>query len=640
MLTPDVIERVDALKRFQIMDTAPDPLFDSLARLAADIFGTPVALISFIDDRRQWFKTRVGFDRAETGIDEGLCIRTIEGGDVLVVPDASKDRRFAEDPFIKDTGFRFYAGASLTTTDGYNLGALCVLDFVPRQPKPMHVAMLRSLAGLVMGLLQAHRSEINFVADKDRVRGLADRPARIIGSVQDITDEQQMLARAVHLANHDPMTGLPNRAHFFQLLDEALASAKPDKTHALLFFDLDHFKDINDAFGYEAGDLVIKKVAARLVHRLCGVRSAVVSRFGGDEFAIFLPSVSADGAAEALIAQIGADVSRDLDVMGRKLKTGISMGIAHSDAGDETAQSLFRKADLALRHAKQSGRSQFVTYTDQLADAIHKDKELLREILEGIERNEFEVYYQPVVELRTGEVAGFEALLRWYHPERGLVTAGLFAHLIDDPRLGQRLSDLVFRQVVDTASAWTRAGHRFGQIAINVSSALLRDPFFPDRLSNVAKAGVAPSSIKLEITEGVLLGRTADKAAKVLKTIREMGFEIALDDFGTGYASLVHLTQFPITQLKIDRSFVQKMSSGDRDRTIVQSMCALAEGLGLTAVAEGIEHRSSELMLRMMGCRYGQGFHYAPALQREEALEFILSQSKLPSQDINNSACL
>lgn len=864
MNRPDVAASKEVVERYQILDTPADPLFDSLASIAAHIFDAPVALISLLDENRQWFKARFGFDRTETGLDESFCIHAVGGDGVLVVENAIVDPLFADNPLVQRNGIRFYAGAPLTTADGYSLGTICVLDYAARRPEPAQLKMLQKLAELVLAMLESHRSGIDFATNRDRLKGVADNtlgglfefardasgrqwlnyasagfidavgvtpaeamsdiasvfanihpddivdfgasideayrceaswehifrvnhptkgliwvlgvahpvsnshgtitcqgclldvtervneqksleeayrqlekqhrelneyqcllnqigrmakigawtidlkseelkwspevyalhgvddtfvptlesalnfcdqafraqlndalsgiaatgatmemeypitrpdgdrrwirtigeierddlgePLRLIGSVQDITDEQELLARAMHNSNHDSMTGLPNRAFFFQRIQASLKQGESEETAVLLFFDLDHFKDINDAFGYEAGDAVIKEVAWRLELLLSQFKGTLFSRFGGDEFAVFLPADLDCDAMEGVIAQIGADVTRDLDIMGRRLKTAMSMGVARSEGQDETADTLFRKADLALRHAKQSGRAQIVTYTEQLADETQKDKDLLRDMLEGLEREAFEVYYQPIVDLKSGVLDSFEALLRWHHPERGLVSAGIFAHLIDDPILGQRLSDVVLEQVIETALAWTKSGHQFGQIAINITSAQLRDPFFLDRLSEISKAGLAPSSIKLEITEGVLLGRTADKASQVLERIRDMGFEIALDDFGTGYASLVHLTQFPITQLKIDMSFVRKMAHSDRDRTIVQSMCALAEGLGLTAVAEGIEDESTELMLRMMGCRLGQGYHYAKALQRQEALVFIGSQ--------------
>lgn len=868
-MRPANLQRIQALRNFNILDTAPDPVFDTLTRIAANIFEVSTSLISFVDQERQWFKSRLRFDREETSLQESFCALAIKGSNVFVVPDASKDRRFDQNPLVRDGSVRFYAGAPLVTTDNHGLGTICVLDTAPRQPSAVQLEMLQELACITMGLLDAHRSGMKLDADKEFVHGLADsspgglfefardasgaqwlnyasrgimdtvgvapdvatddvrrvfsnvhvddraafqrsidkayhavarwehqfrvvhpakgtisilgvshpvreqygvvtwqgclmdvtervaerenlkearnrlrkqnrelkeyqillnqiarmskvgawkidypskavswtpevynlhgipstaqitvdeavafcepsmRPelelqlkntletgqtleveypittpagerrwvrtvgeaefgedggiVRLIGSAQDITKEQELLARALHHSSHDHMTGLPNRASFFRHLDKLLAKDRTGAALALFFFDLDHFKDINDAFGYEVGDLVIQEIAQRLRLHFDDSPDAFISRFGGDEFVILLFQGPDEKRIEETAERIKASITRELLVEGRRLTCGLSMGVALSAEGSELPSSLFRKADLALRHAKKSGRARFAFYTDELAAATEQDHTLRREIVAGIQRDEFEVFYQPIIDLRTSMLDGFEALLRWHHPQRGLTSAGIFAHLIDDPVIGQRLSDLVFRQVTDTAREWMAAGRSFGQIAINISSVQLRDPFFIGRLQRVVDAGLPSSCIKLEITEGVLLGRTADKAAQVLAQIREMGFDIALDDFGTGYASLVHLTQFPITQLKIDMSFVRKMATSDKDRTIVQTMCALAEGLQLTAVAEGIEDEATELMLRQMGCHFGQGYRYAKALPPIEAERFILNSMKSSS---------
>ncbi|VVT32551.1 EAL domain-containing protein [Rhizobium sp. EC-SD404] len=863
--------RLDALRSFHVLDTATEPVFDTLTKLAAHIFGVSTSLISFVDDHRQWFKARIGFDREETTLDESFCRFAIEGDEVFVVPDAAKDERFADNPLVTSGAVSFYAGAPLITRDHHRLGTICVIDPQSREPSPYHLEMLRELARITMDLLDARRLGIDLNADKDRVYGLADNspgglfefkrnsegeqwlsyasrglidtlgvspdvavkdieqvfsqlhpedveafatsideayrsvapwehqfrvqhptkgtlsilgashpvreeagivtwqgclmdvtervaeqerledvrstlekqyrelseyqmllsqigrmsrvggwavdlatdevtwtsevyaihgvspedftptveravdfcalpererlrqlvsiaietgevleaeyplitpsgerkwvrtigeteyrsdgaPTRLIGSLQDVTEEQELLSRALHHSSHDHMTGLPNRAAFFQRLDELLGERGSDPCLALLFFDLDHFKDINDAFGYEAGDAVIKELGRRLSALVSGGDCAHVSRFGGDEFGVLLTSVPDEQSLQLQARRIKHHLSAEMTIKGVQLHSRVSMGAVLAEGSEVSAASLFSKADVALLHAKQSGRGGLVLYTDELGAADERDHQLRREIVEGIEHAEFEVYYQPIIDLWSGALDGFEALLRWHHPKNGPTSAGLFAHLIDDPMIGAGLSDLVFDQVIETATRWTAEGRPFGQIAINISSVQLRDPSFLDRLGRVVDARLPASSIKLEITEGVLLGRTAEKAAQVLAKINEMGFSIALDDFGTGYASLVHLTQFPIHQLKIDMSFVRRMSTSEKDRTIVQTMCSLAEGLRLTVVAEGVEDETTALMLRSMGCRFAQGWLYAKALSPTQAQEFIAVNENHPKR--------
>jgi diguanylate cyclase (GGDEF)-like protein len=863
--------RLDALRSFHILDTATEPVFDTLANLAAHIFGVSTSSISFVDDHRQWFKARIGFDRGETPLEESFCRFAIEGDEVFVVSNAAKDERFADNPLVTSGTVSFYAGAPLITHDHQRLGTICVLDPQPREPSLYHIDMLRELARITMNLLDARRLGIDLHADKDRVYGLADHspgglfefkrssegeqwlsyasrglidtlgvppdvavkdigqvfsrlhredaeafatsideayrsvapwqhqfrvqhptkgtlsilgvshpvreeaglvtwqgclmdvtervaeqerledarstlekqfrelseyqmllsqigrmsrvggwavdlateevtwtsevyaihgvspenftptveraidfcalpererlrqivsnaidtgadleveyplitpagerkwvrtigeieyrsdgaPTRLIGSLQDVTEEQDLLSRALYLSSHDHMTGLPNRAAFFQRLDELSSECGSHPEHALLFFDLDHFKDINDAFGYEAGDAVIKELGRRLSALVSKGECAHASRFGGDEFGVLLTNVPDKQFLQLQARRIKHHLSGEMTIKGVRLHSRVSMGAVLAEGSAMSAASLFSKADMALLHAKQSGRGGLVLYTDELGAADERDHQLRREIVEGIERAEFEVHYQPIIDLWSGGLDGFEALLRWHHPKKGLTSAGLFAHLIDDPMIGAGLSDLVFNQVIETAKRWTAEGLPFGQIAINISSVQLRDPSFLDRLGRVVEAGLPASSIKLEITEGVLLGRTAEKAAQVLAQINEMGFSIALDDFGTGYASLVHLTQFPIHQLKVDMSFVRRMSTSEKDRTIVQTMCSLAEGLRLTVVTEGVEDDTTARMLRSMGCRFAQGWLYAKALSPAEAEDFIAANESQPKR--------
>lgn len=448
--------------------------------------------------------------------------------------------------------------------------------------------------------------------------------SRLVGSLQDITNERTLLERVRYHAAHDHLTRLANRPAFFGDLTTILAQSGPNDVHALAFMDIDHFKDVNDAFGYEFGDRVISVVADRLntVIESHGGRSQV-ARFGGDEFAVLLADLKDADEARAIVQSITDEIATDVVLGGRGMRTAVSMGVSIYPEHGADAASLFRKADLALRHSKKAGRARFTVFTRNMEEEASADQLLKSEMLRGMEADEFEAHYQPIVDLANGALEGFEALLRWKHPERGLVSAGVFAHLIDDPTIGGNLSTVVIDQVAETIRHWSAKGLPFGRIAINITSSQLRNPSFEQQLADIIAAGIEPSRLKLEITEGVLLGRSADQAVAILSRIREMGFSIALDDFGTGYASLVHLTEFPIDQIKIDMSFVRKIATSEKDATIVQTMCALANGLNLTAVAEGIEDAGIEKMLRSMGCHYGQGYLYAKALPRNEAEAII-----------------
>ena len=454
-----------------------------------------------------------------------------------------------------------------------------------------------------------------------------DMPIRMIGSLQDVTDERELLERVQHHATHDHLTGLSNRSHFFRRICNVLSTTDSKDRHALLFIDLDHFKDINDAFGYEVGDELVQGIAEKIKEGVSqfGSRSQV-ARFGGDEFGVFIADIDDELNLVPQLQSLLDQIHSQIHANGHRIRTTASMGVALFPSDGQNGHTLFRKADLALRHAKKSGRARFACFTSAMEEEATAEQILKVDLLRGIEASEFELYYQPVIDLRNSGLNGFEGLLRWHHPERGLQSAGTFAHLLDDPTIGEPISELVLEQAAATARDWYDKELAFGQIAVNITSAQLRNPMFEDRLKALIELGVRPEHIKLEITEGVLLGRSSDKVAQVLRRLRDMGFTIALDDFGTGYASLVHLTQFPIDQLKIDMSFVRKMVHSEKDRTIVQTMCSLAQGLNMTTVAEGIEDVEIEQMLRLVGCDYGQGYLYAKALCKADAEEFVASR--------------
>ena len=449
---------------------------------------------------------------------------------------------------------------------------------------------------------------------------LSDDPSvgGIVLNTRDIHDAKELQEQLVHEAYHDGLTGLSSRALFRERLHTALLG---DGDVAILFQDLDGFKEVNDSLGHAAGDQLLVQVADRLRE---SVREGdLVARFGGDEFAVLIESDTAMCDAETLARRIIGAVDEPFAVGGREMHVGASVGIASAcDAGD--IQQLMRNADLAMYKAKAAGGSGLATYDPAMHDQLVDRLELEADLRLALERDELALHYQPTVDLRTGEIVGFEALVRWHHPTRGLVSPLDFIGIAEATGLIVPLGRWVIAEACRQAVAWGAGSTRTLKMAVNVSVRQFDHCDLSETVAEVlAETGMPVDQLCLEMTESVLLSDTDENLTQLLR-LKELGVTLAMDDFGTGYSSLAYLRRFPLDVLKIDRSFVDRLGGDTEDVALVRTIVRLGRSLGMLTVAEGIEDAVQLTALQEMGCDLAQGYHLSrplPAEQAGEALE-------------------
>ncbi|HZO04579.1 MAG TPA: EAL domain-containing protein [Burkholderiales bacterium] len=424
-------------------------------------------------------------------------------------------------------------------------------------------------------------------------------------------------ARLAYLAQFDPLTELPNRTLFADRFSQMIAQAQRHGTPlAVLFIDLDEFKVVNDTLGHAGGDALLKEVAGRL---LSAVRAGdTVARISGDEFAIVLADlVRADDAA--LVAQKLIDRLADAaEINGKEVFVTASIGIAAYPSDGADAEALIGAADAAMYRAKQAGRNAYQFYTAEINQRSRARAQLGTELRRALERDEFALVYQPKYGLDRRQPSGAEALLRWKHPERGMVSPGEFIPVLEETGLIVPVGEWVVRRACEDLKAWLAAGVNVGPVSVNLSARQFKLQDLDKRIqSMVLAAGIDPGLIELEITESQLM-QDPDHAIRVMRALREAGMRIAIDDFGTGYSSLAYLTRFPVGALKIDRSFVSDMARDKDDATIVRTIIEMAHSLGFTVVAEGVETEEQANLLRLLRCEQAQGYLYARPMPAAE----------------------
>jgi diguanylate cyclase (GGDEF)-like protein len=421
---------------------------------------------------------------------------------------------------------------------------------------------------------------------------------------QEVLERKALQERLAHQASHDALTDLPNRRHFLQALEQVMGA--PDTgTVAVLYVDLDGFKAVNDAFGHDAGDELLRHVAQRLAGQVR--ESDHLARLGGDEFAVLLAVGSEEDAARAagrLLDAINAPFAHD----GHELRVGASIGIAVSDSGARDADELIRQADLAMYAVKADGKSGHRVFDADLRMSARARRELQRDLRRAVENGELTLHYQPIVELATDAVIGLEALVRWQHPVRGLLPPSEFLPLAEETGLAIPLGRWVIREACFAAATWAdTAGAPW--ISVNLSPIELHDPELHATVATALRdSGLAPQRLVLELSERAVLH---DNGTRPLEALRQTGVRLALDDFGAGHSALRWLQLLPLDMLKIDRAFAPPLEDGGDAADLIAGIVELAGRLGLTTVAEGIEHPEQVATLAALGCEMGQGFHYS-----------------------------
>jgi diguanylate cyclase (GGDEF)-like protein/PAS domain S-box-containing protein len=476
------------------------------------------------------------------------------------------------------------------------------------------------------GVLGAHSTERRIFSPDD-LNFLQSVANVLAEAIERRTREEETRHRSLH----DPLTGLPNRTLFLDRLAQALARAqRRELPVAVLFLDVDNFKSVNDTATHTSGDKLLKRLAARL--RTAIRPSDTLARFGGDEFVLLCEELTGEAEAVAIAERIGAEVRRPFEIDDAEHFVTMSIGIATSSAGIESSEDLIRDADAAMYGAKERGRDRYEIFDSELRARALSRHRTERDLRGAAHRGELRLFYQPIVELRSGATRGFEALLRWEHPERGLIPPGEFIPIAENSALIVDIGGWTIREACRQAARWRAAGAASDlRYSVNLSPKQLAEPgLIPTVHAALEEAGVPPAALALEITESVLMA-DPDAAVETLETLKVSGVAIVLDDFGTGYSSLDYVQKLPIDELKVDRSFIARLDQEDGDPAIVSAVISMAHALDLRVVAEGVETVEQLDRLRALDCDFAQGFYFARPLPAEAA-EHSLLQTDRPAR--------
>ena len=456
---------------------------------------------------------------------------------------------------------------------------------------------------------------------------LMDSEGNLIGSMgvlTDITERKHAEERLMHDALHDGLTGLANRTLFMDHLRATIERGRRNKKpFAVLYLDFDRFKVINDSLGHAEGDKLLKFIARRLEN--CIRTGDIVARLGGDEFVILLHEL-ADTAEALLVAErIQSDLKLSFDLGGREIFTSTSIGIALSTSGHSRAEDMLRDADIAMYYAKAKGKAQYQIFDESMLHKASKKLQIETEMRLALAHNDFRMFYQPIVSLSTGALFGFESLLRWEHRERGLIAPDEFIPIAEETGMILKLGAWAIEQSCRQLQVWQQTEPKAEglTISVNLSSKEFLQLDLVEKIASTLKATkLDPRFLKIEITESHIM-ENSELAVKIINQLRGLGIEMSLDDFGTGYSSLSYLHRLPVTFLKIDRSFVTRMTESGENREIVLTIVRLAQNLKMNVIAEGIETMEQFTELSDMGCDYGQGYLFSPPLDAEGARQFI-----------------
>ena len=447
-----------------------------------------------------------------------------------------------------------------------------------------------------------------------------------IGVLRDITERKEAQQRILYLATHDALTNLPNRTLLYDRITQAIAQAHRSGCYvAVIFIDLDKFKIINDSLGHDTGDLLLQAVAAKLS---VGLRAGdTVARQGGDEFIIVLPSLKGMEDAAVAAQKLLSSLSEPFMVKTYELHTGASIGISMYPGDGQDVDTLLRNSDTAMYHAKEDGRNNYQFFAAHMNTIAAERLSLETKLRHALERDEFLLYYQPIVLCESGAVIGTEALLRWQQPQSGWILPAQFIPVAEDTGLIGPLGEWVFKTACLQVRTWLDAGYAIPHVAINLSTRQFRQRNLVQVIAKImSDAGVEPQYIEIEITESLLMERTEEAISK-LQALSDMGIRISIDDFGTGYSSLSYLKRFPIDKLKIDQSFVRDVATDPDDAAIVVAIIAMAHSLDVKVVAEGVETAELLDFLRRHGCDECQGYYFArpmPAVDVAEKLPKLI----------------
>ena len=441
-----------------------------------------------------------------------------------------------------------------------------------------------------------------------------DQPQYLLGISEDVTDQKLKSERIRHMAHHDGLTDLANRALFRQRLDAAMAEYRCTRRGVVLFFiDLDGFKRLNDTLGHPTGDAVLRLLAERI--RRCAHDGDTVARLGGDEFAIVHPVLSTSKSPTATATELVRSIARPYDVGGSQLTLTASVGVSVAGEDCQDPDRMLKNADVALYRAKTDGRNAFRFYDPSMDNYLEAKRDLERAVRNALARGEFEVHYQPIVEVRSERTCGYEALIRWRHREKGLLPPSEFIGLAEEVGFIVPLGEWVLRKACDDAASWPP----YMRLAVNISPAQCSAALTQTVMNALAASRLPPDRLELEITELALL-QDNDVTLATLHQLRKLGVKIAMDDFGTGYSSLSYLRSFPFDKIKIDKSFVKDVLVHPESLVIVRAVAGLGLSFGVPTTAEGVETREQFEQIREAGCTQCQGYLFGRAMPNAEVM--------------------
>ena len=451
---------------------------------------------------------------------------------------------------------------------------------------------------------------------------------RIAGSQTDITGRKKAEDRLVHDALHDALTGLPNRKLLLERVSHAvkLAQRRRDYCFAVAVIDLDRFKNINDSLGHLAGDSLLRRIGERIARQLHA--SDTLARIGGDEFAILFDDVGELADLERKIGRIRREISQPFTLLGQTVVTTASLGIAPSAPGYDRAEDMLRDADIAMYHAKALGKNRHEVFHSRMHTQLAALLQMENELRTAIAQRQFRIFYQPIRNLANDEIVGFEALLRWQHPTRGLLDPGTFLGIAEETGLMTPIGQWTLREATRQLAHWHREipEIRDTYVSVNLSSAEFAHPDLLEHIRlALQESCLDPGHLKLEVTETVLIENTT-QSSKLLEELHRHGVATAIDDFGTGYSSLSYLHRFAFDALKIDRTFIHQIDQHSKSREIVRTIVTLAKNLGLEVIAEGGENSDEVRCLRDVGCEFGQGYAFSQPLPDDEILPLLNRQ--------------
>ncbi len=621
----DEAKRLAALYATELYGTAPEEAFDRITRLTAKLFDVPTVLISLVGSDTQWFKSRCGMDAQSGPRETSFCGHAILSDKALVVEDATLDERFADNPSVVGAPhIRFYAGVQLYSVERAKLGTLCVIDSRPRTISEDELEELYELGRMVEELIY-HRQLARAAQElhEQLLHNAAHAPASIATSAA--------AGQVKYLLTHDALTGLANRQALLRSIGDNIAAWQAEGASAVVAcLNLDRFKQLNEVLGHEVGDAALVTVTRALQSHLR--EGDMLARAGNDEFVMLLNDPDGEERLLARLGQLMAEVNSHAYGEGADLSLTCSVGFACYPKDGAEGDTLLNNAVTAMRHAKAQGGGRIERYDPAQRREMGRRLTLESHLRRALEREELFLQYQPKIALASDELAGFEVLLRWRHPEHGVVSPEEFVPIAEETGLIAPIGEWIVKTAVSQLAAWREAGVPAVPVAVNLSARQFMQSDIVAIVSDqLAAAKLPPELLELELTESVSMADPG-RSMVVMHKLKSLGVALSIDDFGTGYSSFSYLRRLPIDKLKIDKSFVQDVEHSADSRTIVHAIAAMAHRLNLGVVAEGVETEAQAAALREAGCDQAQGFLYARPLSPEDAAAFIVAHGSQAAQ--------